>query len=706
MCAGTYTLVCRHLACVPQEIKIVVKNSQTYNFNIQHFNYDLQEVKIESKKTEVRSAQIKSSLEGRELEKMQSKSLADILKSIPGVNTLQTGSNVVKPVIQGLHSNRIVLVNNGVRQEGQQWGSEHAPEIDSYLAKKIIVIKGAAGVRYGAEAIGGVIIVEPKPMPDSAGINAEINLAGYTNNREGVSSAYVEGLSKKVPHLSFRLQGTLKKAGNSQTPGYYLDNTGFTENNYASTLAYSTANYGLEIFYSSFYNNIGIYKGSHIGNLSDLANILNGKKQIEKGNFSYNIDRPFQQITHKILSAKWYWQIGEIGKLSSTLAYQYDRRKEYDKHRALNDSLAALNFPQLDFELYTQSAELNFEHKSILGTSGTIGAALQRQSNIQHGRFLIPNFENTTFGIFIFEKRSTKLWEFEAGIRYDNKSQSAYFNNENVISNEFRQFSNISASLGSSYRVNDKTLLSANISSAFRPPSANELYSNGLHHGAAVIEIGDPNLQKEQVINLNTNINYSGEKKFALQANAYYKLFKNFIYQVPAGTQLTISGAFPAFKYVQTQASMLGADGQVNYQLSSKVNGSLKASALIAKDLLKNEYLYQMPAARIEHTLRYLFKDFETLHASYIGINAIRVFRQNLVPSNFDFAPPPPAYNLFGLEAGATLHVVHSHLDISLFVSNLLNTKYRDYLNRFRYYADETGINFGLNIKIPIQIKS
>ncbi|MFM9075334.1 MAG: TonB-dependent receptor, partial [Bacteroidota bacterium] len=69
------------------------------------------------------------------------------------------------PVIHGVHSQRILILNHGVRQEGQQWGAEHAPEIDPLIASDIQVIKDASAIRYGVDAIGGVVVVNPPALP-------------------------------------------------------------------------------------------------------------------------------------------------------------------------------------------------------------------------------------------------------------------------------------------------------------------------------------------------------------------------------------------------------------------------------------------------------------------------------------------------------------------------------------------------------------
>src|SRR6201996_2411013 len=137
---------------------------------------------------------VHDSVGGRSLQEIRGLSLGESLKGIAGVNSLQTGPSISKPVIHGVYSNRILILNNGVRQEGQNWGNDHAPEIDPFIATRLSVIKGAASIRYGSDAIGGVILVDPKEMPVRPGVfDGELNVVGMTNGRGGAVSGMVEG---------------------------------------------------------------------------------------------------------------------------------------------------------------------------------------------------------------------------------------------------------------------------------------------------------------------------------------------------------------------------------------------------------------------------------------------------------------------------------------------------------------------------------
>jgi hypothetical protein len=160
--------------------------------------------------------------------------LTDYLKKMAGVSSIQTGPSIMKPVIHGMHSQRVVIMNAGIRQEGQQWGSEHAPEIDPFIADRLTVVKGASSIRYGSDAVGGVILVEPRKLPHEPGLQAELNLVGMSNGRQGIASGLVEQHLGKFFDVCWRLQGTVKHAGNLSTPDLILENTAFREYNWSS----------------------------------------------------------------------------------------------------------------------------------------------------------------------------------------------------------------------------------------------------------------------------------------------------------------------------------------------------------------------------------------------------------------------------------------------------------------------------------------
>ncbi len=163
ICAGTYNIEVSHAGCETLRKTLVINKNHHVDLTLPHLRNNLSEVIVSGEKGQP-STGFKQQIDAKTIESSQGFSIADALGKINGVNILQTGSTISKPIVHGLHSIRVLTINNGVRQEGQQWGSEHAPEIDTYIADKLSVIKGVDELRYGSDAIGGVVLVDPKPI--------------------------------------------------------------------------------------------------------------------------------------------------------------------------------------------------------------------------------------------------------------------------------------------------------------------------------------------------------------------------------------------------------------------------------------------------------------------------------------------------------------------------------------------------------------
>ncbi|MEJ7665944.1 MAG: TonB-dependent receptor [Hymenobacter sp.] len=195
LCAGQYHLHATFVGYAEQVLTVTVRGSvTTLDIKLKTAAGQLGEVRVEgAKETRPLISQSQTTLTGRALQQTRGLNLAAALQGITGVYSIQTGPTIAKPVIHGLYGNRVLILNNGVRQEGQQWANDHAPEIDPFTATRLTVIKGAASIRYGADAIGGVVLVEPAALPDTAGVGGEVNLVGMTNGRLGAASAFVQG---------------------------------------------------------------------------------------------------------------------------------------------------------------------------------------------------------------------------------------------------------------------------------------------------------------------------------------------------------------------------------------------------------------------------------------------------------------------------------------------------------------------------------
>jgi iron complex outermembrane receptor protein len=708
LCEGVYTLTCTFIGCNSHTQKITILQSNTYKQEnllivLEPAENHLEIVEVKEKKTSNAENEIQATsiLSDADLDATRGLSLGESLKKIVGVSSLNTGSSIAKPMIQGMHSNRVLMMNNGVRQEGQQWGAEHAPEIDPFVASQLSVIKGAAAVRYGADAMGGVVLVEPKALQKNKKFAGEINLVAATNGRQGVSSGILEGKIKE--NLYWRVQGTLKKSGTISTPTYYLKNTGFEETNFSYALGYLKQKSGVELFYSQFNTNLGIFSGAHFGNLTDLrAIIAKGEPdEINKGDFSYDIHRPFQRIEHELFKLKSYYQAEKLGKFSLTFARQFNYRAEFDSHGLIGN--AKNDNPQMALKITTYTTELLLEHKPKKNFYGTFGIFGMNQSNTYSGNFFIPFFRNYQAAIFAIEHWESGKWLLETGLRYDFRHlEIDLTENRQIPEFPSYNFSNISASFGTKYTLNNHFFVGINAAMAFRTPSVNELFSNGVHHGSASVEIGDRNLQTENAYNFSANVHYETEK-LNIQANIYHNFIDNYIYLNPEKPEtLTIRGAFPTFKYKQANVIIKGIDFSGSYQFTKNLQYQGKVALLRAYNYSIDNYLVLMPPDRYENTFRYEF-DFakaKYLKNSYVAINTVSVLGQYRVPENVDYTNSPAGYHLVNVEMGTKISSKKYNFQIGITANNLLNTSYRDYLNRFRYFADEMGRNISLKIKI------
>ncbi len=705
LCEGTYTITVSHVGCETITTTITIKGDTKKNFFPEHHAEELKQFALVEEAYVEEQTVARKELSIEELNQSRGKSLGESLKQLPGVTTLNTGNSISKPVIHGMHSDRVLILNNGIRQEGQQWGNEHAPEIDPFIANKLSVIKGAEGIRYGANAIAGVVLVEPGALRDSSGINGELNLAGATNGKLGVSSVMLEGNIGKLHGLSWCIQGTLKRSGNVNTPNYYMKNTGLKEYNFSWALGYLKPKYGVETFYSQFNSDIGIFAAAHIGNLTDLQRAIEAEVPLESADFTYEINRPLQHIEHELFKVKSYLSTGEVGKLELVYARQYNLREEYDKHLPRKDSLAALNLPELQFEITTHTGNLTWTQNRIGAFKSQLGLSGIYQANTYEGREFIPAFVKYSFGAFFIEKwrTSDSKLELEAGLRYDNIYQQVYKwskQEKRYRTPEFI-FNNVSGSIGAIYKPTESLTARINYGMAWRPPNVSELFSNGVHHGAAAVEIGDTNLVAEKAHNTILGLDYIGDK-WLIQAEVYYNYINNFIYLKPVlPATLTIRGAFPTFKYEQINATFTGVDFKTAYRFYKSIAWKGKASFLRAYNLNTQEGIVGIPANRFENALEYKVEKYSMFKDIYFELGFQNVLKQTNVPDSCDYLAPPNAYGLMHFKTGFTISTwKQQKIMVDFEISNLLNTAYRDYLNRFRYYADEIGRNYSLKLKM------
>lgn len=652
------------------------------------------------------------------LDKHRGQTLGETLKRVTGLHTLQTGPSISKPVLRGMHSQRLLIANAGIAQEGQQWGSEHAPEIDAFSIGSVEILKGAAGVEYGPGAMGGMIRILPPDIPDTAHFNSSMTVQGQSNNWQGAISPSLSWGTRFSHNDAFglRAQVTGKQAGNAKTADYILGNTGFTELNgqLQGKYAFSTGE-NIQFTTSSFNTELGIFKGSHISNASDLLRAIESGHPLQQYDFTYEIGFPKQQIIHRLLSIQGNIPLQEIGLLEATYGWQFNDRSEFDAHnlRVPKDSSLLLEQllvkPAMRLLLETYSGDIKLKAIQINDhISGTIGISSQFQQNKRLGKVvLIPDYFMTALGAYAIGNIMFDDVIISGGARFDTRSISIdpYSSPTRQINDSVLNYSGISLSGGFMWQMQEHLRLSMNLGQTWRPPQVNELYSYDIHHGTAQFEIGKRDLSPEQSRTIDLSLLYDTHD-CSFDLSIFHNQFDGFILLQPDKTRptVTVRGSFPTFRYDQVQAAMYGAEFQGDYTLDDWLTLSVQGSMIRGDNQSSGNPLFMIPADRISGSLHAHRESFlDVFGDAFIEFRMTHVRIQDRFDLNLDYTSPPPAYTLFDINLGGTiLHGPLKGIATNLSFQNIGDIAFRDYLSRYRYFALDTGFNSVLRITMPL----
>ncbi|WP_338766978.1 TonB-dependent receptor [Bernardetia sp. ABR2-2B] len=718
VCKGKQHIVFSYISGENHNVFLDVLTDTVLYVEIHELNTVLESVVISEKQNN--STQNTQTLNHQHISDNSNQNLSNMLEEISGVSTLKNGNGISKPVVHGLYGNRLTILNNGIAQSGQQWGNDHAPEIDPLVANKIRVIKGVSSLEYQGSNLGSVILVEP------ARIEREPHLHGNTSyffESNGRSNGINLQLEQYGSFVAWKINGTLKKSGDKKAADYFLNNTGSEEANIAIQLEKQfTENFFTDFYFSSFNTELGVLRGSHVGNLTDLENAFEREVPFfTEEDFSYDIDAPKQRVSHhlfKIHSKKYIApkpkNKGKIIEqfLDFTFSTQINNRKEFDVRRSGRSEIPALNLKQYSYfsEIKCQK---EFENNLIfkVGAQSTI---IDNTNDPETGVLpLIPDYLSYETGVFTVLTKSINHWFFETGFRYQNTIQNAVTISRSIPREIVRfdnNFNNFGSSLGVNYQLSEHIQVSYNVGYATRNPAINELFSNGLHQGVSGIEEGNPNLNTEKSIKNTLSLSGKIKEKLSFETLLYYQNIDDYIYLNPENeVRLTIRGAFPVFKYKQTNAQIYGLDISSRYQFSKSVGLKASYSFIKGDDLSNDLPLINMPSNTLQASLRYQIQKPISIGATekrrkltntQFEITNRYVFYQNNILEEQDFTLPPAAYNLISLRVSTNIQGQKTQWRVCAKVDNLLNTEYRDYLNRQRYFADDLGINIVLGARL------
>ena len=652
----------------------------------------LDEVVVRGTKSSVSVNSVSSTINSQAIQGAMGKSLASLLENVSGVSSIQTGTSTAKPVIHGMYGNRILMINNGARQTGQQWGLDHAPEIDKNASATIKVIKGAESVRYGSEALGGIVVLEQKTLPyQVVKPSGSISTLYGSNGKRFNVVAEAEGTMPFLRDIAWRLQGTYINSGDASTAKYVLNNTGYREHNMSATLGYKHGKLRIEGFYSLFNRKEGVMFSAQMGSEELLQERIALGKPVYVTPFSRTITYPFHAVNHHTAIGKLYFDGGKLGNYFYQVAFQNDNREENRMRRAGPSSIPVVSMNLTSFQ-HLFKWDKTYDHWTT-----ELGASyLHIRNKNQAGTGIvpiIPNYTEYDFGTYFIQKYSHKKWNAEVGIRFDNQETKALgYDYTGSLYGGHHNFSNVSYNLGFNYRTSENWNFTSNLGLAWRAPHVYELYSNGSELGSGMFVVGDTTMHSEQSTKWVTSAVYKNSVINA-RIDAYLQWVNGYIYDEPSNQFITvISGAYPMFKYKQTNAFFRGIDFDVKVQPIKAIEYHFLCGLIWANDKKTNNYLPFIPSFRFDHDITW----------QNINIRKIKAYAQlkhRFVAKQTRFNPQsdlinftPPAYNLFGAEIGVEWNINTSNkLHIHLAADNILNKEYKEYTNRSRYYAHDMG---------------
>jgi iron complex outermembrane receptor protein len=691
-----------HIGCQTKELYLTVTHDTTLLLQLEHHSQIMDELAIAATAIQEATTQELMLIDAYAISQNTDKNMANMLDNLAGVSTLRNGNNIAKPVVNGLYGNRLILLNNGVAQSGQQWGADHSPEIDPLAADKITVIKGVSALAYQGSNLGSAILINPQKIDSEPHFHGKIR---YFFESNGLGNGLNIRVQKHHQKFAWSLVGTAKKKGDSRAAAYYLTNTGAVEGDFSLQMEY-THNTALksELFFSSFNAHLGVLRGAHIGNLTDLEEALvRSEPFYTKDQFSYQIKSPYQKINHHLLKWNTSYLLNEDHKFDFTYAAQWDLRKEFDVRRSGRSVKPAMSLNQTSY--FTE-----IKYKGYLSSDWEVssGVQLNRKDNYNEPGTgilpLIPDYISFETGLFVMASKKSEQFSFELGGRYDYLDQRVATISRDVVKEIKRYYnyaSNMGLAGGVNYLFSNEMNISYNLGLASRNPGINERYSNGLHQGVSGIEEGNPELVNEQSLKNTLALGGKINDKILYEILYYDQSIENYIFLNPQNEfRSTIRGTFPVFKYAQTKARILGWDLTSTFLFSDRFNASFRASYLKGTDTQNNIPLIYLPSNNLFLAFKYQIPQVGQWEQMAFELQNKYVFEQKNILSDQDFVSPPKGYNLTGVKISGERQLSGNRLNIFLRIDNLFNVSYRDYLNRLRYFADDLGINviMGLNL--------
>lgn len=651
-----------------------------------------------------------------------STNIIDALAHIPGVSQLSTGPAISKPFIRGLGYNRVVVVNEGVRQEGQQWGDEHGVEIDELSIARAEVLKGPASLMYGSDALAGVVNFITN-IPVAEGTMKANLLTNYQSNSGlfGING----NIAGNQKGFNWNVYGTYKSSGDytNKYDGKVL-NSRFNEKNFGGYFGINKSWGYSHIIFSRFDQRLGLIEGERDDATGKF--LLFTGSPLERIATPQDLDSrklfvPQQRVQHNKIIADNNFVIKK-SRLKVNLGYQNNLRQEFGNPESPLEKSLFFDLKTINYNFQWQLPEMKEWHT-------TIGINGMRQSNQNKGEeVLIPEYNIFDVGSFIYVQRLFKKATLSGGLRFDNRSVDSKKLNDG-LNNKFtafkRSFANLSGSVGISYEPSDAITLKANIARGFRAPALAELASNGAHEGTNRYEYGDQNLKSETSLQFDGGIDINYEH-FSIGLAAFYNRMNDFIFyrklaSVAGGDSLVnVNGDYiPAFKFNQSNATLAGFEASLDIHPHPLDWLHIENTVSFVQGRFDNaidgsDNLPLIPATKFTSELRANFKKAgKSLSNLYVKAGVDKFFNQQKPFTGFDTETETQGYALLNAGVGSDI-MNRKKILFSLYLSatNITDVAYQSHLSRLKY-TDENlvtgrsgvysmGRNFSIKLNVPL----
>lgn len=622
--------------------------------------------------------------------------LTDLLSEVPGVATVRSGPATSVPVVRGLRGSRVTIWDEGIALAAGLWNPFSGAVLDPAVVSSLQVLKGPAVLEYGLGGLGGAVVVQRRSLFGPAGLRGQAEANGGTNNGLASGSVILQGGGD----LSWSLSGSARVAGDARTPTRVVDNSGYRGARGTAEIGYQTNRSRIQALVERETLENGYYRGAFVGTLADLNEAFAQSTLAAPASFSYAMSDPSQTVERLRASTEASVHFGSSWRAESVVGVQRLAVNAYPPY-ALTDHRAAAD--GIRENVADARISLHRAGESLAWAAG-IAAHGERVTNDGFA-YAIPNFRRLTFGLYALPAWILDDLIVETGFRMEWTTDEAipFVRDERRYEQVKNKTASTTAGFNVNYLLSPTWSASGGLMLSWRAPDIYERFFDGVRYGTAAYEIGNPNLSSESSMHADLTLRHVSSR-LRLEATFYHHTVNGFIQLVPdVEPTYGVRAALPTFRVAQTNARLIGAEMDGRTVLLPELETGARLALLRGTDTQADAPLALMPpdegAVYARWSPAHLPRRAED---GYLEIEVLGVRRQTRVAAGSDYLPAPNGHVRLDAEAGVRCPMGGRLVKLGLVVRNLLNTRYRDYLNTYRYFTDEPGIGAQLRITVPL----